>query len=76
MTPDGDYQLSWDFVIGVLLVIPYAASVCALLKSNKGGEYRATIRNYLRHFGDHFNEIMSMTIVIYFAHAILCFLGL
>jgi len=73
---DSEYQLSWQFVIGVLLVIPYAASVCALFKSNKGGEYGATIRNYFRKFGDHFNEIMSMTIVIYFAHAILCFFGL
>jgi hypothetical protein len=76
MTPGGDNQPSGNLVVGVLLVIPYAASVRALLKSNKGGEYGATIRNCFRQFGDHFGEIMPMTIVIYFAHMVLCFFGL
>jgi len=76
MTPDGDSQIIWDLVIGVLLVIPYAACICALLDSRKDGEYWTTIRNYFRRLAHHLDEIMPMTIVIYFAHMILGFFGL
>jgi hypothetical protein len=62
--------------IGVIAVVPYAACVMALVVSQSGGDYKTTIMNYLRKFDDHFNEFVAMTITIYFAHAMLCFVGL